>query len=232
MPRDRAASGVANTERALATLLANTKTRRRPDSLVTVASLVRTLSRSMGGDKRVAQAVGISTEMLRKFKSVDKLCPEVKALFRQRSLDSVSEAHYLSHFGPAAQQLLADELMREQMTSDDLKVLVPMMASSPRSSAHDLLKRLKGSRDVHVYVAYFHVPGRGFDSSAARRRIEEVVGAEGLLSLKASGDVGEVRLSRAGRALLQRAARERGLSARRLIDASVSGHTTRAVSNA
>jgi hypothetical protein len=92
-----------NEATALATAYSNTKCKKRPDDLVTVAGAMKYLTETYGS-KAVAEKLNISVEMIRQFLTVLDLPRKVKALFASRQIDSVDVAKELASLGDKKRQ--------------------------------------------------------------------------------------------------------------------------------
>lgn len=89
---------------ALATAYSNTKCKKRPDDLVTVAAAIKYLATLYKSQKKVAEKLDLSVEMVRQFLTVLDLPRKVKALFASRQIDSVDVAKELASLGDKKRQ--------------------------------------------------------------------------------------------------------------------------------
>ena len=87
-------------------LIANTRRKKRPDSIVEIAGYIRELESDVGSLKAVSEIPGIdiSAHMLRQFLSVEQLYPEVKKLVAERKIDLINVVHYMRNFDEEAQK--------------------------------------------------------------------------------------------------------------------------------
>jgi hypothetical protein len=203
-------------------LIDNTRKRKRHANLVEVAHLIGQAQSRMGGLEAVAEAVGVSTDQLRQFLSVERLCPEVRKLVEERRIDLVNIVHYMRDFDAEAQQAIAREVIADRLSGEDIRALAPLHKSLPHLSVDQLIARVQESRNVRVYVAYFRVPPDLKDARMLERRFERIVGQHEIISLSVENQLGTLKLTRSGRKKLQEAARERSISLRKFVDAIVS----------
>jgi len=112
--------------KALATTLANTRTTKRPDDLLTVASAMKYLVQLYGSQKKVAAKAGVPPEMIRQFLTVLRLSGKVQRLFAARQLDSVDVAKELVTLKDQKQQELTAVAIANMSSKDarDIKRLI------------------------------------------------------------------------------------------------------------
>lgn len=112
--------------KALATTLANTRTTKRRDDLMTVASAMKYLADLYGSQKGVAAKAGVHPEMIRQFLTVLRLAGSVQALFAARQLDSVDVAKELVTLKDQKQQELTAVAIANMTSKDtrDIKRLI------------------------------------------------------------------------------------------------------------
>lgn len=205
----------------IARLIANTRTRNRPDNLIDIARDIRWLEGDLGSLQKVSRTIGISTDMLRRFLSVETLCPELQKLVEQRRIDTINTLYYIRNLDAAAQMRIAEEVLADRLSTEDVRVLAPLHSALPEMPIDRLVSRVQESRDVKIYVAYFRVPLRVRDVEGVRSRFEEIVGQNEVLSLTVEDQVGKLELTRSGSSRLREAARARKLSLRRLVESVV-----------
>jgi hypothetical protein len=209
------------TETVIARLIANTRRRKRPDNLVEIAYYIRRAEKDLGSLKAVAETIGLSTDQLWQFLSVERLCPEVRKLVEERKIDLVNIVHYMRNFDAEAQQVIAEEVVAGRLSGKDIRVLAPLQKSLPNLSIDELISRVQKSRDVKVYVAYFRVPPGLEDADALERRFGRIVGQSEIVSFTVEDQIGILKLTPSGRKKLQEATKERSVSLRKFVDAIV-----------
>lgn len=111
---------------ALAITLANTRTTKRPDDLLTVASAMTYLVELYGSQKEVAAKAGVHPEMIRQFLTVLRLSGKTQKLFASRQIDSVDIAKELVTLKDLKQQELAAVAIANMTSKDarDVKRLI------------------------------------------------------------------------------------------------------------
>ena len=212
-------NGETKRESVIARLVANTCRRKRPNNLVEISRAIRWLQDDLGSLKAVSETIGISTDQLSQFLSVERLCPEVRELVKERKIDLVNTVHYMRDFDVEAQQVIAREVIAGRLSGEDIRALAPLHKSLPHLTIDQLIERVQESRDVKIYVAYFYVPSGFQDSDALKRRFEGIVGQSEIVSFTVEDRIGTLKLPPSGRKKLQEAAKERNMSLRKFVDA-------------
>ncbi|MCK4785289.1 MAG: hypothetical protein KAV87_16180 [Desulfobacteraceae bacterium] len=205
-------------ETVIARLIANTRRRKRPNSLIEIARDIRWLQNDLGSLKAVSETIGISAHMLGQFLSVEKLCPEVKELVKERKIDLLNVVRYIRGFGAQAQNVIAREVIADQLSANDIRVLAPLHKSLPHFTVHQLISRVRKSKNVKIYVAYFRIPLRCNNTNALKKRFQRIVGKSEIVSFSVKNLVGTLELTSLGQKKLRDAARERNLSLRKFVD--------------
>jgi len=115
-----------NEEKALATVLSNTRRKKRPDDLVTIAEAMKYLEGLYGSQKAVARKADLSAEMIRQFLTVLELPRSVRALFKNRQIDSVDIAKELAALGDKMKQESTVNTIANSKSKDvrDIKRLI------------------------------------------------------------------------------------------------------------
>ena len=157
-------------EAALAIVFANTKRKRRTADLVTVAEAFEALLNIHESQKRVAQQVGLSSEMVREFRSILRLPRDVQGLIRARKIDDLETAYRISMLGSADRQREAARAALGLATKDvrDIERLVAGGGMSvPQSTKAVLKSKLAG---LHVFVMDFDDDAYKAIAQVARQR--------------------------------------------------------------
>ncbi|MBM3241381.1 hypothetical protein FJZ31_34300 [Candidatus Poribacteria bacterium] len=209
-------------EIVIARLIANTCRKKRPNSLIEIARDIRWLENDLGSLKAVSETIGISTDMLGQFLSVERLSPEVQNLVAERKIDLVNIVHYMRNFDSEAQQVIAREVIEGRLSGEDIRALAPLQKSLPHLTIEQLISRIQKSRDVKVYVAYFRVPPEFKNSNELKGKFEKIVGETEIVSFTVKDYVGTLELTSAGLKKLREAAKKRNLSLRKFVDMIVS----------
>lgn len=208
----------AKREAVIARLIANTLRKKRPNSLIEIARDIRWLQNDLGSLKAVSETIGISTDMLGQFLSVERLSPEVRKLVEERKIDLVNVVHYMRDFEPEAQQVIAKEVIADRLSTNDIRVLAPLRKSLPHLTVDQLISRVQKSKNIKVYVAYFRIPPGFENTDASKRRFEKIVGKNEIVSFTVKDLVGTLELTSFGQKKLRGAAKERNLSLRKFVD--------------
>jgi hypothetical protein len=144
-----------NEETALAIVFANTKRKKRPDDLITIANAFDYLVRLYGSQKVVAEKVGLSTEMLREFLTPLKLPEEIQKLVSDRRVDSIDIIREISALKEPSKQIAATEAFINSLSKDvrDIKRLVKDANVSVKDAKKVVLEaKPKG---LHIFVMDF-----------------------------------------------------------------------------
>lgn len=205
-------------ESVIARLIANTCKKKRPNNLIEIARDIRWLQNDLGSLKAVSETIGISTDMLGQFLSVERLSPEVRKLVEERKIDLVNIVHYMRNFDPEAQQVIAREVMEGRLSAEDIRVLAPLQKNLPDMTVEQLISRVQKSRDIKVYIAYFRLPPGFKNANTLERKFEKTVGKTEMVSFTVKDQVGILELTSAGMKKLREAAKKRNLSLRKFVD--------------
>lgn len=113
-------------ETALSILFANTKRKKRNEDLLTIARACEYLIDLYGSQKELAKKIGLSTEMIREFRTVLKLPDEVQKLVANRKIDSLDVVREISVIKDRHKQIGLAEAFASSSTKDirDIKRLV------------------------------------------------------------------------------------------------------------
>ena len=216
-------------DRALTLVLANTKIAerpgvRRPHSLPEIAVAIRTAEAFYGRLKEVANRVGISTEMLRRFLSVNRLHPAVLPLVRARRIDSLNAVLYMTALPADDQPVVAEELLSGKLSGTDVRALVPLRRRLRRANVRKLMDQVTNSHDRTVYAIVFTL-----ESIDQVRRVTDALrrqSGEGLVAVQRNGNHHyKAVLSRQGLKNLRAAASKRRLPLRDYVKRLLSAAT-------
>jgi hypothetical protein len=98
-------------KKAVSELIGCTRRKRRPKSIVEIADVIEFLRAKLGTYKVVAQRVGVSTEMLREFRGVRDLVPEIRQMVSKRVIDSVDLVYRISKLRPETQAAIVRQVL-------------------------------------------------------------------------------------------------------------------------
>jgi len=136
---------------------------------VSISDSIRRLVSSYGSTKDVARLADVSPGMLVKFLAIESLDPTVRTLFKERRLDRVMDAFWLSKVRqPSQQRRLASAIWKDHLTTHELKDAVRFTRQGHTVIAALKLVRAGRPRREHLYVVAmpFNAPR---DPDAARR---------------------------------------------------------------
>ncbi|MFQ5821495.1 MAG: hypothetical protein ACE5I5_16045 [Candidatus Heimdallarchaeota archaeon] len=212
-------------ESVLARVLANTLTQKRPCNLIEVARDIEVLKKEMGSLEEVSKVIGISSDMLRQFLSINQLSPKVRKLVEDRKIDSVTVIHYMRNFNEDDQEVIAKEVIADRLTSGDVRALVSLKNKFPNLNIHKLISRILNSKDIKVYVARFRVLIEPRENTALRKLFEKIVGKDEIISFNVEEQVGTLEVTKIGLKKLREAAKKHNLNLRQFVDSIVQNRT-------
>lgn len=205
-------------EIVIARLIANTLRKKRPNNLIEIARDIRWLQDDLGSLKAVSEIIGISTDMLGQFLSVERLSPEAQKLVEERKIDLVNIVHYMRNFDSEAQQIISKEVIEGRLSGEDIRVLAPLQKSLPHLTVEQLISHIQKSRNIKVYVAYFRIPSESKNTDELKKQFEKIVGETEIVSFTVKEHVGTLELTLLGQKKLREVAKERNLSLRKFVD--------------
>lgn len=157
---------------ALAALIASTKRKKRKLTPLQMAEKIGIASRGLGGLPKVAEAVGLSYEMVRQIYSVVKCSEAVKRLVRGAKLTSLDALHRLGKLPERDQIAVARALTSGRISTDDVRAVVSLRRELPRLSISKVLSRIGASRNIRQYLAYILLPSGSEDAAEVRDKLE------------------------------------------------------------
>ena len=163
----------------------------------------------------MAEKVGLSTEMLREFRSVMKLTPDVRKLVANRTIDSVDLVYRISKLDAAGQKEVVRKYLEEQLSGDDVRVISSYTTKTGKRSLK-AIEDVVSSRNIQIYVLQVNnttVQQRG----RLVQRIKDVVRSEGILNFSSKGSTLSVELSKAGQKRLREEAKRKKKTLRQFV---------------
>lgn len=141
---------------ALAIIFANTKRQKRTVDLLTLAHAFDCLTNFYGSQKVLAKKVGLSDEMIREFRKILTLAPEVKEMINSRSIDKLDVAYRLSKIEDQTIQIKAAREF-SKLKSKDIRNIERLISSSGLS-VDDSIKTILESKlkELHVFIVDFN----------------------------------------------------------------------------
>jgi len=205
----------AEREKAIGTLIACTRRKRRPKSIVEIANEIEFLRNELGSYKAVADRVGLSSEMLREFRSVRFLNPEVRSLVEERIIDSVDLVYRISKLDWKGQKAVIDRFLKEDLTGDDARVIKSFQRSS-RKSVSNVISKIIKSRNIRTYIVEFEMP-KEVKKTHLQKRFEKIVGKAEIVSFVVNDSKATLELSYRGQKKLREAAKDKGTTLRKFV---------------
>jgi len=202
---------------ALVAIIASTKRKKRKLNPLEVAEKIETAWDSLESLSKVADRTKISTEMLRQIHSVRKCSEQVKELVRERKLESYDVLHRISKIPFSFQINVAESFIAGELTSEDVRAIVTFHRDFPSIGIRKIIERIKNSRNIKQYVAYFPVNLEGVEIRKLKARFERILGKKNIISFKVDENVGDLVMTKEGRQRLQNAAKRKRVTKRRYI---------------
>ena len=148
-------------QKALAILISNTRSNKRPLPLTEVAKWLDVAVRKLGSFSAVADRVGLSTKMLRQFSYVNRLSKSAQRLVESRKLDSVDAITHLAMLQPSVQDTVSSALKAGEIDTGDIRTFVQLHRAGHPGSTEKLFKRVKEAKTKREFIAEFVVRGWG-----------------------------------------------------------------------
>jgi len=202
--------------RILARLIRNTRTRKRVDDVVTVANQISLLQSEYGSLDKVSEKVGISKGMLRRFLAVYQIDEKVRELVRERKIDSVAFVNQVKNLPPNEQLYLADLFQKREISTDDLKAILPYRKINKKLAIEQIVKNVMETKDIKTYVLIFPKPP-GSDESEIKKYFGDLVGEDNIYTVRLKGEMLEVALLKKGKDRIFQVAKGRGLTLKEFV---------------
>lgn len=205
-------------EEIISRLLLNTKRNKRRDNIIKIAKDISWLKNELGNLQKVSEEIGISTGMLNRFLSVEKLSDTVKNLVENRQIDKISEVNSLSKFSPIDQEKIAKLLLSKQLNNQDLKTLPPLRKRYPNGDIEALAKKISKSANIKVYVINFYIGDLHKDKEYFRTYLDGLLDNKELLDLVFFNNIGSIKITKEGEKILRAKAKDQNLSFKEFIN--------------
>jgi hypothetical protein len=219
MKRRKASEGQQDEDElkeALAVLISSTHNRKRPLPLTKIAHWLELAVAKLGTYSAVADRIGLSSKMLRQFSYVSRLSRPVQRLFDTRRLDSIDAVVHLAMLPMREQQTVARALASGEIDTADIRAVVQLRQDKQSGGINSLLKRVKESKAKQEYVAEFVVRGIP-DRIRLLKAFRQHIPPGEILRLELNGALGRLAVTQKGKAALTKAARDFGVSLKRVI---------------
>ena len=192
---------------ATARLLLSTKRKNRQFSIVEIANDIQLLRNSLGDLTAVSKVIGISSGMLNQFLSVFKLPENIQQLILERKIDSVAIVNYLSKFPKEDAQKLVGPIITSELSSQDLRILLPYRKRHPEEDILQLLHRIHSSKNIKVSVIRVHKNDVTKSIEELVEIIKEQVGIDHFVSIESADTNVDIKISKEGEKILRNNAR-------------------------
>lgn len=209
-------------ETALAALIASTRRVNRKLNLGEVGKMLGIACEGLGSLNKVADTIGLSTQMLREFSRYEKLESDVKKLIDEGKIQSVDIMVRISRLPTADQLAVAKAVGRGILTSDDVRAIVSLRKALPQETITKVIDRVITSRNIKEYVIEFLIP-EGEKSTKIKERFKKLLGNERIVSFVGKNGIGTMILNVDGKNRLQDIAKKKRLTKRSLINKVISG---------
>lgn len=203
---------------ATARILLSTKRKSRQYSLYEIASDILFLKNEIGGINNVSKIIGISTGMLNQFLSVFKLPAEIIELLKERKIESVSSAHILSKFNNEDSIQLAQLILTEGLTSQELRIILPFRRKNLNEPIIDIVRRVLDSKNIKVSVIRISESKLKCSITELENRILNLIGNENFLTISSSNSNIDLKITTEGEKKVRQKAKENKLSFQEFIN--------------
>jgi hypothetical protein len=203
-------------ERAIANLIASTRTKQRNVSLVEFYAWLTEAIARLGSLEDVAAKIGVSTRMLKQFLVVGKLDNSVLTHVKQRSLDSIDALNYLARFSHQDQRAILPLLLTKELSSKDLRSVYQQRSVLAGASIPQLVTRVSAGKARRVYELNFLFRG-GLTKEQAIDSLKKIVMQDGLERIESDGPFGKVLLTKIGLDRLRAYSRAKGIPFKRVL---------------
>jgi hypothetical protein len=191
----------------IARLILSTRRKSRNFSIYDIASDILYLKTSFGNLNEVAKLVGVSSGMLNQFLSVFNLPEFVLKMVKERKIDSVSIVHYLSKFKEADVISLSQLLVSRELSSQDLRILLPFRKAHPNEDILNLVEKLNSSKNIKVSVIRINKSDTEKSIIELTQVFVSEVGRENLYAIEEKNDFLDIKLLKSGESILRQKAK-------------------------
>ncbi len=205
-------------EEVISRLLLNTKRNKRRDNIIKIAEDILWLKNEFGSLQKVSDEIGISSGMLNRFLSVDKLSDSIKTLVKARQIDKVSAVNDLSKFSIEDQEIIAQLILNKELSSQDLKTLPPLRKQYPHEDIKTLANRVTKSANIKISVINFYVGDLHKDKEYFKIYLNNLLNNKELVDLVFYNNIGSIKITKNGERVLKTKAKEQNLSFKEFIN--------------
>lgn len=201
---------------ALAILISNTRSNKRPLPLTEIARWLDVALSKLGSYSAVADRIGLSSKMLRQFSYVKRLVKEAQQLVADRKLDSVDAITHLAMLPASDQRHLAESLTIGQIETVDIRPIVQLRRAGKKGSASKLIEAIKKGKTQQEYVAEFVVRGSQ-DPKRILSAFRKYISPQEIVRLDLQGALGRLVLTKRGKNELSKVAHRLATSVEHVI---------------
>jgi hypothetical protein len=192
---------------AIGRILPNTKTKKRPSSIIEVASYIQTALKGITL-KELSDRLTISTGMINKFLSVFKLPSFIQDLVKQRVIDSVALVYDLSKLDSNDLLELVPLLKENKINSNELKAFLPFRKRYPNQSIVELYNQQINSKNIKVSVIRLDKSTFNGSLTTLNDKIQHFITPAELISTEINNDYLDIKLTKKGELKLRKIAKE------------------------
>ena len=199
-------------DKSIAALILSTKRKTRPLSLVQIAEELRTAINCFGDIQAVAERIGISTSMLKRFQCVDRLQRSLRLMVQTRKIDSVDAVAELASLSETDQDKLAKVLENEKFATEDIRGFVRFFHNHPELSMTEITEKVRAGITRRLYVYEFVIRGSMGEVGVVEQNVLKVLTSSELDSVELHGSTGYLKVLKLGKERISREAKARKLS--------------------
>lgn len=203
-------------EKALIRLVGSTGRSHRAKNLLEVATELEVAKKLLGSRKVVAKRIGLSDEMLREFESVTRLDKSVQNIVKKGLLSSVDVAYRISMLPKGDQLQVARAYVEKKLSGKEVRDVVSLFKRNTNRTIEEVIERVKSSRDITQYLIRFRI-AKSVRKEILRGKFATMLGGSNIVSLEVKGKVANLTITEEGRIKLQREAKKRGMTKRKLV---------------
>ncbi len=203
-------------EKALIRLVGSTRRSHRAKNLLEVATELEVAKKLLGSRKDIAKRIGLSEEMLREFESVTRLDKSVQNIVKKGLLNSVDVAYRISMLPKGDQLQVTRAYVEKKLSGKEVRDVVSLFKRNTNRTIEEAIERVKSSRDITQYLIRFRI-AKSSRKEKLRCKFATMLGGSNIVSLEVKGKVANLTITEEGRIKLQREAKKRGMTKRKLV---------------
>lgn len=205
-----------NVNIAIGRILSNTKRKKRPCSLVEIANDFET-ALTQKSKNELSEIIGISSNMINKFTSVNKLPLSIKKLVEERLVDSVALVYDLTKLSNKDLMELEPLLKENKINSNELKVFLPFRKQHPSKSIIELYNQQLNSKNIKVSVIRLQKSDGNNDLIGLKNKLAKIISSDEILDLEINNNNLDIKITKNGELELRKIAREQNKTFQSLI---------------